>query len=192
MINKIDKKNLVIGAVVAIIIAIGAIAFISREPEPGQKEPIEPIDLINQVDPIDPVIELPRDLYFQTISKGDFSEYRDIKNYVIKNNFEWENLREKAGILVTPNINFDEKKVIAVSMGERRTGGYSIEITRITEKEDYIEVFIRERSPSPENFVTMVITHPYHIVKVERIDKEVRFIRERLIEEKMNDNFIGK
>ena len=189
MINKIDKKNLVIGAVAAIIIAIGAIAFISREPEPGQKEPI---DLINQVDPIDPVIELPRDLYFQTISKGDFSEYRDIKNYVIKNNFEWENLREKAGILVTPNINFDEKKVIAVSMGERRTGGYSIEITRITEKEDYIEVFIRERSPSPENFVTMVITHPYHIVKVERIDKEVRFIRERLIEEKMNDNFIGK
>ena len=167
-----DKKKLAIGVVTVIIVVIGAIAFISREPE--QKEPI---NQVNQVDPIKPAIELPRDLNFQTISKGTFSEYRNKKNHVIKNISKWENLREKAGILATPNIDFNEKKVIAVFMGVRTTGGFNIEITRITEKEDYIEVFIRERSPSPEAFVTAVITKPYHIIKVERVDKEVRFIR---------------
>ena len=187
MINKINKKKLVIGIVVLLVFVVGVIAFIDREPE--QKEPI---DKVNQIDPIEPMLELPKRLEFQTISKGIHSDYWDRGNYKIRNIYEWENLREKAGILVDPNINFDEKKVIAVFMGERSTGGYSINITRIIEKEDYIEVFIRETSPPPEAFVIMVITHPYHIVKVGRIDKEIKFRKERLTIEEMNDNFIGK
>ena len=51
----------------------------------------------------------------------------------------------------------------------------SLRITKIIEKENSVEVFVKETSPSRESIVTQAFTEPYHIVKTKRVDKEVIF-----------------
>lgn len=67
--------------------------------------------------------------------------------------------------------------VIAVFQGNHSTGGYAIKITQTVEKENSVEVFAKETSPSPDSMVTQAFTQPYHIVKTKRVDKEVLFKR---------------
>lgn len=121
---------------------------------------------------------LEQELIFETISKGSWSGHNDRKNYVIKDNTKWSNLWDIVHLRVTPkpelpDINFNDEMIIAVFQGSRPTGGYNIEITGIIEKENSIEVFIKETSPV--GIVTLVLTQPYHIVKIKKADKEVIF-----------------
>lgn len=120
---------------------------------------------------------------FETIEKSHGMSLRNISadNYVIKNNEDWTNLWEKfhvdfhiPPILV---INFDEEMVIAVFQGPQPTGGYSIEITEIIATENEIQVRVTEITPGIFDVVTDAITSPYHIVKLERLNKEIVFKR---------------
>ncbi len=68
--------------------------------------------------------------------------------------------------------------VIAVFSGEKRTGGYGIEITRVEEnfEKGLLEVFFFETHSSPGSIVIQALTQPYHIVKLETVDIPVVFI----------------
>ena len=79
--------------------------------------------------------------------------------------------------LLKNHINFNDEMIIAVFQGGHSSGGYSIKIKRINEKENSVEVFVKETSPSPLSGVTDALTQPYHIVKTKRVDKEVIFKR---------------
>ncbi len=75
-----------------------------------------------------------------------------------------------------PEIDFDRHMVVAVFMGRRNTGGYSVTIESVREVEERVLVRYSTRSPVPGDMVTMAITSPYHIVIVPRIEgKEVVF-----------------
>lgn len=78
----------------------------------------------------------------------------------------------------TPKIDFDTHKVIAVFMGRRMTGGYSVKITSIEEK-DKLVVKVKESGPPPGAMVTMALTSPYHVVVIPKADKPVEFINEK-------------
>jgi hypothetical protein len=62
---------------------------------------------------------------------------------------------------------------IAVMIGSRPTGGYSIEVTGIEDNEGKTNVFVKEMSPSKDMFVTQVITYPYTIVKAKGITPNI-------------------
>ncbi len=57
---------------------------------------------------------------------------------------------------------FKSNAVIAAFLGERRTGGYSVKITRAADA----SVRIDEKAPPKDAFVTQVITTPFKIVAV--------------------------
>ncbi len=79
-----------------------------------------------------------------------------------------------------PEIDFDKHMALAVFMGQRSTGGYSVRIESVREFEKHIEVHYTSTSPSPGDMVTMAITSPYHIVIVPWAEQEdVRFVNER-------------
>ena len=128
-----------------------------------------------------------QELTFETISKGSYSGHNERGDYVIKDSSELENLWGKmqsrvsptpiSAITDLPDVNFNDEMVIAVFQGTQSTGGYAIEITKIVEKKNSLEVFVKETSPSPDSMVTQAFTQPYHIVKVKRVDKEVVFRR---------------
>ena len=78
-----------------------------------------------------------------------------------------------------PEVNFETEIVIAVSMGERQTGGYGIEIKRIVRHVEEIIVEVEEQHPRPDSLVTMALTQPYHIVIIPKFDLPVRFITKK-------------
>ncbi len=111
---------------------------------------------------------------FETLVKSTHSSYQDEDHFVIVdeeglNNLELGELSEK--------VNFEEEMILAVFMGERTTGGYSIEIVEIMEKDDVVEVIIGQTSPGEDDMVSMAFTYPEHIVKMEKTEKPIEFIK---------------
>jgi hypothetical protein len=62
-----------------------------------------------------------------------------------------------------PPIDFARQMVVAVSLGQRPTGGYAVEIVGAEERDGVLHVLYLERGPRPDDFVTQVLTTPYHV-----------------------------
>jgi len=125
-------------------------------------------------------VYIEEDVQFQTISKGSFNSLQEKSEYVIKNNEDWKNLWHKINSFNKPEsnlpgIDFNKSIIIAVFQGQKNTGGYNIEIKKIIERKNYIEVQVKENNSSGR-FIIEAITSPYHIVKINRLGKEIKFI----------------
>lgn len=55
---------------------------------------------------------------------------------------------------------------IILNMGQKNSGGYSIGIKKIVNTKDELQVYIDKKNPKPNEPVTMVITNPMTIVKI--------------------------
>jgi hypothetical protein len=76
-----------------------------------------------------------------------------------------------------PAVDFAREMVVAVFMGSRPTGGFSVEIVSATERDGQIVVSYRERMPSSDAITAQVLTSPYHIAAIGKSDKPVRFVK---------------
>ncbi len=72
-----------------------------------------------------------------------------------------ENLRKK----IKPS-DIDTSNFIILNMGEKMTGGYSIDVVNVEETADKIIITVRENEPAPGAMVTQAITYPYTVVKI--------------------------
>lgn len=77
------------------------------------------------------------------------------------------NKTRKPGIPI-PEINFNDEVVVFINMGQSSTGGYSVEVESIKKINDEIVVFVGGDSPEPNDNVTMVITTPFTMVKLNK------------------------
>lgn len=100
-------------------------------------------------------------------------------NLVITNQTDWNNLQAKLNILtlalyIAPdmNIDFTKQQVIAVFDQVRNTGGYSIDITQITENGTEMTVKVEQLKKGDD---TTVMSQPFHIVKIAKTNKTVVF-----------------
>jgi hypothetical protein len=119
---------------------------------------------------------------FSSIDKGSRSVKKDREFVIIKTEKEWGDLWQLHKKTSLPEqqihpVDFKEEMVIAVFSGEKRTGGYGIEITRIEEnlEKGQLEVFFLETHPFPNSIVIQALTQPYHIVKLKKVDIPVVF-----------------
>ena len=122
-----------------------------------------------------------RGLNFQSINRGVRSGHSGRKNYVISDSKDWESLwnvttADPYTKPTLPIVDLVNEMVIAVYLGEKPTGGYGIEITRVLDIGTYIEVHVEEYFPQPDSIVTTALTHPFHIIKIPKTTKEVKFI----------------
>lgn len=67
--------------------------------------------------------------------------------------------------LVQPN-DINTSNFIILNMGEKTTGGYSIEVVKVEEFSDKIVVTVKENKPGVGENVTDAITNPYTVVKI--------------------------
>ena len=112
--------------------------------------------------------------------KGFHSDYREATSLVIKTEEQWKEVWERVHLLrlprpELPKIDFQKEMVIAVFMGERSSGGYSIEIIKITKTAKEIVVVVKGKEPPPGSLRTMVLTQPFHIAVVKGFSLPVRF-----------------
>lgn len=119
-------------------------------------------------------------LEFHTIEKGFFSGITERKNLIIRRQDEWAKLWNKHTSTRIPHpqapvIDFSENIILAVFMGEKASGGFGVEITRVEKCENELVVFFSEVEPSADTMVTAVLTQPYHIIKIEKIGLKTKF-----------------
>ncbi|NQY29574.1 MAG: protease complex subunit PrcB family protein [Flavobacteriaceae bacterium] len=77
-----------------------------------------------------------------------------------------------------PKVDFSKETIIAVFMGEKTTGGFSVTIENVKEENKKLIVKIKETKPGPKDMVTMAITQPFCFVKINNVGKE--FVFEKL------------
>ena len=112
--------------------------------------------------------------------KGYNCGYTKATRMILYTEDQWKEIWGKAQVLrlpkpELPKIDFEKEMVIAVFMGERSSGGYSIEIIKIIRTEKEIVVEVEEKEPPSESLRTMALTQPYHIVVIKKSPLPIRF-----------------
>jgi hypothetical protein len=80
-----------------------------------------------------------------------------------------------AKALKVDDIDWKKQMLIVVTGGVKRTGGYSVEITKIETSDKVMTVHWKLNSPKPGSPVTQTITHPAQTVIVEQFEGKVVF-----------------
>jgi hypothetical protein len=127
--------------------------------------------------------------YPRTLAKGGLSGVTEAKQEVIKNEAAWKKFWAQHAAPInpvpkTPAVDFSKEMVIATTLGTKRTGGYSIEITSAEPKDDKLKVTVKKTSPPPGAMTIMALTAPFHFVAVPRSDLKPEFVDAKPVEKK--------
>lgn len=130
-----------------------------------------------------------QDVPFETVARGAHGAFGAPANHVIRSQAELQSTGVDRLLPPGTSIDFSQDTLIAVLMGTKNTGGYSVEVTKIERKQMmtilpvpgppptyYLEVQADHRSPPPGSIVTMALTSPFHVVKVRRTTERVDFV----------------
>lgn len=127
----------------------------------------------------EPVVEPNRAITFRVLSQGQSSGLTQQKFLTFHSAIEFAEfwiIHTSPTPTAIPKIDFQQQMVIAVFMGEQRTGGYAIAIERITELEKELQVLVRLTRPKANTNRIMMITQPHMIVALPRSSKPVDFL----------------
>jgi hypothetical protein len=96
---------------------------------------------------------------------------------VARSEQEWQAAWERhEGPAPAPaGVDFTTTMVVAVFQGEKPSAGYSVRITGADRRPQGLEVRYLSVAPGPDCMTASVITAPFHVVAVERVDGEVHF-----------------
>ena len=129
---------------------------------------------------ISSVATTPQLIPFVELSTGINGDFSKKKNTIITNqkeyNTAWAAAFSRFSDQPKPaQIDFKNKIILLVTMGEKNSGGYTIKIDSIEENEKNIIVTILETSPGKGCITTSMMTYPYQMVEVKNSNKEVIF-----------------
>ncbi|MGE5329421.1 MAG: protease complex subunit PrcB family protein [Deltaproteobacteria bacterium] len=117
---------------------------------------------------------------FETIMISEYCGINEPNNAVVQNKEKFEELWKLTNsgvypVTAAPEIDFEKNTIVAVYMGQKPTGGYRIEITKIEENEQNVVVTVKETMAQGDSILTNVLTSPVHIVKIKKTDKQIIF-----------------
>ncbi|ARV13717.1 protease complex subunit PrcB family protein [Polaribacter sp. SA4-12] len=123
---------------------------------------------------------------FTSLSKGNLfgagSEGFKKENIVISSKEEWKSFLSK---IDTTNkvsetfenaIDFSKEMIVVVVDKVRNSGGFSVEIIEVVKEGDAFLIKVKSKGPKPLDMVTTAIIQPYHIVKINKTNKDIKFI----------------
>ena len=90
----------------------------------------------------------------------------------------WERLHAaQSSVPERPGVDFQERVVIAVVLGQRSSGGYGVKIDAVmaSEKGGQMKVQFTETVPGDNCYVTSALTSPYVLAIVEAQDVDITF-----------------
>lgn len=110
-----------------------------------------------------------------TVLSESVYQGKETKSFeVIKDDSGLAKLYESVNDEKIPKIDFSKERIVALFLGQRNSGGYSIKVKEVVEKGSKIYVKVEEDSPKSGENATMAITNPYTIVKINST-KEIIF-----------------
>lgn len=113
---------------------------------------------------------------FRTVERGSQSNIDSQSRVVVRSAAEWTKLWKTHNFdKPEPRVDFDEEMVVGVFMGSRPTGGYTVEIVSLADKDGTLVVSYRETSPRPGTMTAQVLTFPYHLIATAKRSGDVTF-----------------
>lgn len=119
-----------------------------------------------------PLTELARGAYGQVTTPG---------REVIRDQATWDRRWSEMQLtrMAPPAVDFAGQMVIAVFMGQRRSGGHAIEIVAVEVGDGGLVITVRVTGPAAGAITTQALTAPYHAVRVARTELPVRWVELR-------------
>lgn len=97
---------------------------------------------------------------------------------VIESSAAWKDLWQTLG-QEAPEVDFSRHRAVALFMGSKPTGGYSISVSKIEKKKRKIIVYVKEKTPSQGGMVIQAFTSPYYIRLLERSKLPISFKKDK-------------
>ncbi len=110
---------------------------------------------------------------FTILKQDNYGGWENRGNIVIKSKSGLAALYKEINIADVPEVDFTKNNVIGLFLGQKSSGGYSIDVVSVKVTGDTAEVTIKEIAPA--GMATMAITQPYCIALIPKTDK-VKFI----------------
>lgn len=110
---------------------------------------------------------------FETLLDETHSDLDQPLSEVIRNEPRWWSLWTRtysgANPRSAPEVDFSRYMLIAVATGARPSGGFDITVRSVVVRDDALEVEVLETCPAPDAIVTMALTHPIEVVRLNRL-----------------------
>jgi hypothetical protein len=93
---------------------------------------------------------------------------------VVRDEATWVELWERIHRGVTPRpsppaVDFSRHMLIAVATGTRPSGGFDITVRSVVVRDATLEVEVLETCPAPDAIVTMALTRPVEVVRLDKV-----------------------
>ena len=124
-------------------------------------------------------------LRFRTVASDDgaASSLQDPAGFVVNGEARWRRVWRKltGSENGRPRVDFDRRRLLVVVQGRMPSGGHRIRITRVDGLPDGIVADVRAVSPASGCPMAQVLTSPYHVVSIPRIERRVDFVRTQAV-----------
>lgn len=106
---------------------------------------------------------------FEVLKQDIYGGPENASRRVITSQTQFNDLYKEMGWGAAPTIDFSRNNVVALFMGQKSNGGYSISVRKIEVLGDTTTVYIK--TTQPDGMATMAITAPYSITIVPKTEK---------------------
>jgi hypothetical protein len=97
---------------------------------------------------------------------GQYEGDAAFSTQMIKTQVGWSGFWERMRRPAPQALDETREMAVYIAVGERRTGGFVPKVISATEQDGKLVIVYTDGAPSPESFVTQVITHPWVIAIV--------------------------
>jgi hypothetical protein len=112
------------------------------------------------------------------LDRGANSNIDGAQQVVVRTAADWDALwKQHAAGKPLPAVDFAREMVAAVFLGSRPTGGFGVEMVGAGAKAGAFVVQYRETKPAPDAITAQVITSPFLLVALTKVDGDVKFER---------------
>lgn len=121
-----------------------------------------------------------KNIPFQVLISNSHSNFANQRNLIIETPevfqeiFATINSTRKPGIPL-PEVDFEKENVAFINSGETSTGGHSVAVIEIIEKENKVVIHFEGKGPKAGENATMVISTPFTMVKFKKLPKPMIF-----------------
>ena len=111
---------------------------------------------------------------FTILVSSDYQGRDTESNVIIDNQKALNTLFQSVGNEEVPKVDFAKNQVVALFLGMKKTGGYSISIDKIQEIDGKLILYKKVNRPKSDEMVTMALTNPFVIAEIHS-KKEIIF-----------------
>jgi len=122
------------------------------------------------------------DVRFDTLESGYDSGIKEFSKKIAKTQEEFnelykEHLSQQKLIKkpIFPHVDFNEKMVASIFLGERPSSGYSIKVTNVTKTNSRITIFATEDAPKDNDYKSSIVTSPYTLITLPKSNLSINF-----------------